>query len=108
VADTTLLDAPFYLPTGDEVELFTAAYSERIPVLLKGPTGCGKTRFVENMAWRLTHDLITVTCHDDMTASDLVGRYLEIEGRARAAADDDRNLVGTVRVNKGAKKTLRE
>jgi nitric oxide reductase NorQ protein len=76
VADTTLLDAPFYLPTGDEVELFTAAYSERIPVLLKGPTGCGKTRFVENMAWRLTHDLITVTCHDDMTASDLVGRYL--------------------------------
>jgi nitric oxide reductase NorQ protein len=69
-------EAPFYLPTGDEVELFRAAYDQRIPVLLKGPTGCGKTRFVEFMAWQLTHDLITVTCHDDMTASDLVGRYL--------------------------------
>ncbi|MFI5894650.1 CbbQ/NirQ/NorQ/GpvN family protein [Actinoplanes sp. NPDC051513] len=72
----TLLEAPFYLPTGDEVSLFRAAYEERIPVLLKGPTGCGKTRFVEHMAWQLTHDLVTVTCHDDMTAADLVGRYL--------------------------------
>jgi nitric oxide reductase NorQ protein len=71
-----LLEAPFYLPTGDEVELFRAAYEERIPVLLKGPTGCGKTRFVEYMAWTLTHELVTVTCHDDMTAADLVGRYL--------------------------------
>jgi nitric oxide reductase NorQ protein len=71
-----LLDAPFYLPTGDEVELFRAAYDERIPVLLKGPTGCGKTRFVEYMAWQLAHELVTVTCHDDMTAADLVGRYL--------------------------------
>jgi nitric oxide reductase NorQ protein len=67
---------PFYLPVGDEVEIFQAAYDQRIPVLLKGPTGCGKTRFVEHMAWRLTRDLVTVTCHDDMTASDLVGRYL--------------------------------
>jgi nitric oxide reductase NorQ protein len=72
----TLLEAPFYLPTGDEVPLFRAAYEERIPVLLKGPTGCGKTRFVEHMAWQLAHDLVTVTCHDDMTAADLVGRYL--------------------------------
>jgi nitric oxide reductase NorQ protein len=71
-----LVEAPFYLPTRDEVELFRAAYEERIPVLLKGPTGCGKTRFVEYMAWQLTHDLVTVTCHDDMTAADLVGRYL--------------------------------
>jgi nitric oxide reductase NorQ protein len=67
---------PFYLPVGDEIEIFQAAYDQRIPVLLKGPTGCGKTRFVEHMAWRLTRDLVTVTCHDDMTASDLVGRYL--------------------------------
>jgi nitric oxide reductase NorQ protein len=71
-----MLQAPFYLPADDEVELFQAAYEQRIPVLLKGPTGCGKTRFVEYMAWRLTHELVTVTCHDDMTASDLVGRYL--------------------------------
>jgi nitric oxide reductase NorQ protein len=71
-----VLEAPFYLPTGDEVELFRAAYEERIPVLLKGPTGCGKTRFVEYMAWQLSHDMVTVTCHDDMTAADLVGRYL--------------------------------
>lgn len=74
---STLVDAPYYVPTGDEVELFTAAYQQRIPVLLKGPTGCGKTRFVEHMAWQLTTEpLITVACHDDMTASDLVGRYL--------------------------------
>ena len=70
------MTAPFYLSTGDEVELFRAAYEQRIPVLLKGPTGCGKTRFVEYMAWLLGHDLVTVTCHDDMTAADLVGRYL--------------------------------
>jgi nitric oxide reductase NorQ protein len=75
-SETALLEAPFYLPASDEVELFRAAYEERIPVLLKGPTGCGKTRFVEYMAWQLTHDLVTVTCHDDMTAADLVGRYL--------------------------------
>lgn len=69
--------APFYLPTHDEVELFEAAYEQRIPVLLKGPTGCGKTRFVEHMAWRVSaQPLVTVSCHDDMTSSDLVGRYL--------------------------------
>jgi nitric oxide reductase NorQ protein len=88
---------PFYVPQGDEVELFEAAYASKIPVLLKGPTGCGKTRFVEYMAWRLgrpltvirdnkkpagegeSRPLVTVACHEDLTASDLVGRYL-LEG----------------------------
>jgi nitric oxide reductase NorQ protein len=81
---TATLPAPFYLPTADEVELFRAAYEQRIPVMLKGPTGCGKTRFVEHMAWQLAREraepleepLVTVTCHDDMTSSDLIGRYL--------------------------------
>jgi nitric oxide reductase NorQ protein len=67
---------PYYESQGDEVALFEAAYRNRIPVLLKGPTGCGKTRFMEYMAWRLQRPLITVSCHDDLTASDLVGRYL--------------------------------
>lgn len=92
---------PYYLPIANEVEMFTAAFEERIPVLLKGPTGAGKTRFVEYMAWRLgkplslTRDandkpgispdfdkalpVVTVACHEDLTASDLVGRYL-LEG----------------------------
>jgi nitric oxide reductase NorQ protein len=74
---TDVLAPPYYLPTGDEIELFRASYEQRIPVLLKGPTGCGKTRFVEHMAWHLSQEpLVTVTCHDDMTSSDLVGRYL--------------------------------
>ena len=67
---------PYYEPVGDEVEVFEAAYQQNLPVLLKGPTGCGKTRFMEHMAWRLKKPLITVSCHDDLTASDLVGRYL--------------------------------
>lgn len=67
---------PYYLPVGDEIEVFEAAYAARLPVLLKGPTGCGKTRFVEHMAWRLTKPLATVACHEDLTATDLVGRYL--------------------------------
>jgi len=67
---------PYYEPTGDEVEIFEAAYRNGLPVLLKGPTGCGKTRFMEYMAWRLKRPLITVSCHDDLTASDLVGRFL--------------------------------
>ena len=67
---------PYYEPLGDEIALFDAAYASQIPVLLKGPTGCGKTRFMEYMAWRLKRPLITVSCHDDLTASDLVGRYL--------------------------------
>jgi nitric oxide reductase NorQ protein len=69
-------DEPYYEAVGEEVALFRAAYEDRIPVLLKGPTGCGKTRFVEYMAWRLRRPLVTVSCHDDLTASDLVGRYL--------------------------------
>lgn len=67
---------PYYEATGTEIALFEAAYGCQIPVLLKGPTGCGKTRFIEYMAWRLQRPLITVSCHDDLTASDLVGRYL--------------------------------
>lgn len=67
---------PYYRPVADEVELFEAAYSVRMPMMLKGPTGCGKTRFVEYMAWKLQKPLITVACNEDMTASDLVGRFL--------------------------------
>ena len=72
------------MPTSDEVEVFQAAYNERVPILLKGPTGTGKTRFVEYMSWKINENekkskdipLITVACHEDLTASDLVGRYL--------------------------------
>jgi len=94
-----LVDEPFYVPVSDEIELFEAAYRQKVPVLLKGPTGCGKTRFIEHMAWRLGRPLttikgkgkaeagaqngaiplITIACHEDLTASDLVGRYL-LEG----------------------------
>ncbi len=97
IEEYTIEEEPFYVPVGDEVELFEAAYEQKIPVLLKGPTGCGKTRFVEYMAWRLgrpvshiggaplegggsTLPLITIACHEDLTASDLVGRYL-LEGQ---------------------------
>ena len=67
---------PFYTPTGNEVALFEHAYRNRLPLLLKGPTGCGKTRFVSHMAARLGRPLNTVSCHDDLTAADLIGRYL--------------------------------
>ncbi len=67
---------PYYRPVADEVELYEAAYSVRMPMMLKGPTGCGKTRFVEYMAHKLGKPLITVACNEDMTASDLVGRFL--------------------------------
>jgi nitric oxide reductase NorQ protein len=67
---------PFYQPQGREVALFEAAYRKRLPVMVKGPTGCGKSRFVEYMAWKLGKPLITVACNEDMTAADLVGRYL--------------------------------
>ncbi len=81
---TNTATPPWYLPVGDEVSVFEAAFAARLPVLLKGPTGCGKTRFVEFMAWRLAArreqdgpvPLITVACHEDLTATDLVGRYL--------------------------------
>ncbi|MFT3691436.1 CbbQ/NirQ/NorQ/GpvN family protein [Paenirhodobacter sp.] len=68
--------APFYLPQGDECDVFAAAYKARLPLLLKGPTGCGKTRFVAHMAARLGRPLHTVSCHDDLSAADLIGRYL--------------------------------
>jgi len=71
-----ILREPYYEAVADEIEIFEAAYRNRLPVLLKGPTGCGKTRFMEHMAWRLDRPLVTVSCHDDLTASDLVGRYL--------------------------------
>ena len=68
--------APFYRPIGDEVEVFSAAARRGLPVLLKGPTGCGKTRFVEAMAHRLGRNLVTVAGHEDLTSADLVGRFL--------------------------------
>ena len=85
---------PYYVPVNDEIEIFRAAWEAKIPVLLKGPTGCGKTRFVEHMAYHLNRfvetdgsveaeynlPLVTVACHEDLTASDLVGRYL-LEGQ---------------------------
>ena len=69
-------EEPYYKPTHNEIQLFEAAYASRMPMMLKGPTGVGKTRFVEYMAWKLKKPIITVSCHEDMTASDLVGRYL--------------------------------
>lgn len=69
-------EKPYYREVENEVSLFESAYRNHIPVLLKGPTGCGKTRFMQYMAWKLERPLITVSCHDDLTASDLVGRYL--------------------------------
>jgi nitric oxide reductase NorQ protein len=73
-------EEPYFESVGKEIQLFEAAYANQLPVLLKGPTGCGKTRFIEHMAWRLKRPLITVSCHDDLTASDLVGRYLVVGG----------------------------
>lgn len=67
---------PFYLSVGKEVELFIHAYEQKLPVMLKGPTGCGKTRFLEHMAYRLRRPLTTIACHEDLTGSDLVGRFL--------------------------------
>jgi nitric oxide reductase NorQ protein len=75
-------EEPYYLPVGDEERIFFSAFKARLPVLLKGPTGCGKTRFIETMTYRLGKEmgtslpLITVACHEDLTGSDLVGRYL--------------------------------
>ncbi len=98
IEEYVISEEPYYLPLGDEVEIFKAAYHQRVPVLLKGPTGTGKTRFVEHMSWRLGEQLtvakpsskvdassngqadslplVTVACHEDLTASDLIGRYL--------------------------------
>jgi nitric oxide reductase NorQ protein len=69
-------EEPYYRPVGNEVTMYEAAYEARMPVMLKGPTGCGKSRFVEYMAWKLRKPLISVACNEDMTASDLVGRFL--------------------------------
>ena len=74
---------PYYAAQGDEVAIFETAWRNQLPVLLKGPTGCGKTRFMEYMAWRLHRPLVTVSCHDDLTSADLVGRYLIVGGETR-------------------------
>ena len=71
--------APYYEPQSNEIAVFEAAYKKRLPVMLKGPTGCGKTRFLEYMAFQLKRPLVTVSCHEDLTSSDLVGRFL-LEG----------------------------
>jgi nitric oxide reductase NorQ protein len=68
--------APYYVPLRDEVAIFERCHARGLPVMLKGPTGCGKTRFVEHMAWRLGRPLVTVACHDDLSATDLTGRWL--------------------------------
>ncbi|MES2523009.1 MAG: CbbQ/NirQ/NorQ/GpvN family protein [Gemmatimonadota bacterium] len=69
-------EAPYYVPVSNEIAIFEQCHARGLPVMLKGPTGCGKTRFVEHMAHRLGRPLVTVACHDDLSASDLVGRYL--------------------------------
>ena len=74
--DYHITEEPFYQATGNEVALYERAYVHRMPLILKGPTGCGKTRFIEHMAWKLGLPLVTLACNEDMTASDLIGRYL--------------------------------
>ncbi|KAA0010327.1 CbbQ/NirQ/NorQ/GpvN family protein [Billgrantia pellis] len=76
-------ELPYYEPVGNECALFEQAYRQRLPLLLKGPTGCGKTRFVSHMAAKLGRPLFTVSCHDDLTAADLTGRYLLQGGETR-------------------------
>src|SRR5258707_14295133 len=79
IEEYRIADEPYYLPVDHEIDLFAAAHAAHLPVILKGPTGCGKTRFVEHMAWRLERPLITVACHEDLSSTDPVGRFL-IEG----------------------------
>lgn len=81
--DYRIEQEPFYLPVQDEVELFQIAYESKLPLMLKGPTGCGKTRFLSYMAFKTGLPLITIACHEDLTASDLVGRYLLDGGSTR-------------------------
>ncbi|HEX6037887.1 CbbQ/NirQ/NorQ/GpvN family protein [Longimicrobium sp.] len=69
-------EEPYYVPAGQEVQIFESCHARGLPVMLKGPTGCGKTRFVEHVAWRLKRPLVTIACHDDLSSSDLTGRYL--------------------------------
>jgi len=81
--DEHLIDVePYYLPLGHELELAEASYGAGLPLLLKGPTGCGKTRFMQYLAWKLGRPLVTVSCHDDLSTSDLIGRYLIRAGEA--------------------------
>jgi nitric oxide reductase NorQ protein len=81
--DWRITDEPYYAPQGDEIALFEAAYAARLPVMVKGPTGCGKSRFIEHAAWKLGRPLVTVACNEDMTAADLVGRFLLEPGGTR-------------------------
>ncbi|WP_018412802.1 CbbQ/NirQ/NorQ/GpvN family protein [Methyloversatilis thermotolerans] len=74
--DWRIRDEPWYAPVGDEIAAFEAAHARGLPLMLKGPTGCGKTRFIEHMAWKLGLPLITVACHEDLSAGDLIGRFL--------------------------------
>lgn len=76
LSEYLVAEEPFYVSSADEVAVFEAAYAARLPVMLKGPTGCGKSRFVSYMAHKLGRPLVTVACHEDLTASDLVGRYV--------------------------------
>ncbi len=76
ISEAMIVNEPYYVPIKNEVDIFKTCYKSRLPIMLKGPTGCGKTRFVEHMAHKLNLPLITVACHEDMTAGDLVGRYL--------------------------------
>ena len=77
---TAPMSIPYYAAQGGECDLFTHAWKQQLPLLIKGPTGCGKTRFVEHMAATLGRPLITVSCHDDLSAADLVGRFLIGQG----------------------------
>ena len=80
LAENSHGEIPFYLPVGNEVRVFEAAWRRKLAIMLKGPTGCGKTRFVEHMAHRVGRPLFAVACHEDLTAADLVGRYLLVGG----------------------------
>ncbi len=82
LAEHLIEQEPYYLSTGSEIEIALSAYKNGLPLLLKGPTGCGKTRFMQYLAWKLQRPLITVSCHDDLSTSDLVGRYLIRAGDA--------------------------
>ena len=76
IEEHRIISEPFFLPQANEIEIGMAASANQLPLLLKGPTGCGKTRFMQYLAWRLKRPLITVSCHDDLSTSDLVGRFL--------------------------------
>ena len=87
---------PYYAPQGSECAVFEHCFHQRLPLLIKGPTGCGKTRFVEHMAARLDRPLVTVSCHDDLSAADLVGRHLIGRGDEHFAGAIDRQHAAVV------------